>query len=706
MSVNGVLSSAVSGLHASQTSMRAASTNIANVNTPGYARVEARTTPLVLGGAAVGVEVAEVRRIADQFLQRATLRAAADAAGSARAFAVLDRLQSQFGSMDDPGSMFGRIDASLDPLVQLTSAPGSPGDRAAAISAIQSVLDEIARLSDASRASRAEADSRIAIGVERANELLRDIEALNGQIQRGSVTGDASGAENAQAGLLDELADLIDIRVAPKHGGGVEVRTGSGQILVGHGAATLEYTRAGGGGTAPQIILHPAAGVAPSALDPHLRSGELASLIHLRDVELPAIEAELAELAAGYADALNSAHNQASAVPAPAALSGRNTGLLAADALGFSGQTSIGVIGAAGTLAHRIDIDFTAGTMSVDGGGPVAFGATVAGFATVLNAQMGALGGSAAFVNGSLTLNAGAGEGLAIQQPETGGAARAGRGFAHFFGLNDLVTAERPTIFETGMTGAEAHGFGPGQELTFRITGGPSGAFDITVPAGGATINDVITQMNNPVTGVGRYATFALNANGALTMTPVAGAESMRVELAMDTTSRGTTGVSFSQLFGLGASARAGRSGILGVRSDIMTNPARLAVAAPDIRASAPGDFVLGAGDGRGALALHAALTGARNFSAAGAIAGGAMSVTDFAARLAGDVGARAARAERANDSAQTLMTTAQAQRSEIEGVNLDEELANMTLYQQSYNASARLLQAAKEMIDTLLSAV
>lgn len=706
MSINGVLSSAVSGLNASQAAMRAASNNIANVHTPGYARTEAATVPLLLGGSGAGVEVTEVRRIADQFLQRASLRAAADAAGAQRAFAMLDRLQAEFGAMDDPGSLFGRIDASLDPLTQLAASPGSAGDRAAAISAVQAVLDEIARLSDAARAQRGEADSRIAMGVGRINELLTDIADLNGQIQRAKIHGDATGAENAQAALLDELATLIDIRVSPRTGGGVEVRTGSGQLLAGHNAATLEYTRSGAGGSASQILLHPDGGLATVALDPHLRSGELASLVHLRDVELPAIEAELAELAAGYADALNSAHNAASAVPAPPSLSGRNTGLLASDALGFSGQTTVGVIDAGGALAHRIDIDFTAATISVDGGPAVGFGGTIGGFVGALNTQLGAVGGSASFVNGKLTLTAGAGEGLAVQQPDAGGATRAGRGFAHFFGLNDLVESSRPAFFETGMTGAETHGFGPGQTLSFRVHGGAGGAIDIAIPIGGATINDVIAQLNNPVTGMGRYATFALDAKGALTMTPVAGAEGMRVELIGDTTDRGGTGVGFSELFGLGAAARTGRTDILAVRADIAANPGKLAVAAPDIRGSALGAFVLGTGDGRGALKLHAALTGARDFAAAGAIGAGSMSVTDFAARLAGDVGARAARAERANDSAQILMTTAAAQRSELEGVNLDEELANMTLYQQSYNASARLLQAAKEMIDVLLSAV
>ncbi len=709
MSINGVLNSAVSGLNASQTAMRTASTNIANVNTPGYARTQVVTAPLTQVGAGAGVEIQTIRRIADQFLQRAGMLATADAAGAERAFAMMDRLQAQFGSLDDPGSLFGRIDATMEPLTQLTSTPSSAGDRAAAVSAIQAVLDEAERLSLETRALRAEADARISASITRVNELLTDIAELNGDIQRGRLQGDATGAENAQAALIDELSGLLDVRATTKNIGGVELRTGDGQLLLGQNAATLEYDRVGSGqfGTAySQIILRPGQGVAPIAFDPHIKSGEIAALIKMRDQELPAVAAELAELAAGYADALNAAHNQASAVPAENTLTGRNTGLLAADALGFSGQTSIGITDANGVLNHRIDIDFTAGTMSVDGGGPIAFGATVGGFQTVLNTQMGLLGGSASFTNGVLSLGAGAGEGVVIQQPETGGASRGGRGFSHFFGLNDVVSSNRPAFFETGMTGAEAHGFTAGQQLAFRVTGPAAGAVDVTVTIGGTTINDVLNQLNNPTTGLGRFGTFSLDANGALVMTPAAGAENFRVDLTGDSTVRAGTGVSFSQLFGVGEAARAGRADILNVRADIAANPAKLAAAAPDIISAAIGDFVLGDSDGRGALALHNALTGPRSFSAAGAIAGGSVSVTDFAARLAGDVGSRAARAERARDSAEALKVTADEQRTSVEGVNLDEELAAMTLYQQSYNASARLLQAAKEMMDTLLAAV
>ena len=78
----------------------------------------------------------------------------------------------------------------------------------------------------------------------------------------------------------------------------------------------------------------------------------------------------------------------------------------------------------------------------------------------------------------------------------------------------------------------------------------------------------------------------------------------------------------------------------------------------------------------------------------------------DYSARFAGVVGSRAARAVSMSESNVVLMNTAAQKRADVEGVNLDEELAAMTMYQQSYNASARMLQAAKEMADALMQVV
>ena len=61
------------------------------------------------------------------------------------------------------------------------------------------------------------------------------------------------------------------------------------------------------------------------------------------------------------------------------------------------------------------------------------------------------------------------------------------------------------------------------------------------------------------------------------------------------------------------------------------------------------------------------------------------------------------AQAEASQAQSEADLANAQAQLSNEVGVNLDEELVNMTTFQQAYNASARLIQAASDMYDTLI---
>ena len=49
-------------------------------------------------------------------------------------------------------------------------------------------------------------------------------------------------------------------------------------------------------------------------------------------------------------------------------------------------------------------------------------------------------------------------------------------------------------------------------------------------------------------------------------------------------------------------------------------------------------------------------------------------------------------------------MLQAQSLRERLSGVSIDEEAASMVRYQQSYDASAKVLKAAEEMFQTVIS--
>ncbi len=712
MSLSSILGSALSGLQASQIGLRSASNNVANVNTPGYARTEANFTTRVIDGRGFGVSVTGVVRVADAFLQAASVRASAEASASEIIGQSLDRFQRQVGTFDDQGSIFSRLNQAFSSIASAAVDPSLSVSRLSVASDLQSFFDEGRRLSGELRVLREEADSRISSTVNRVNELASEIAALNQQVQSlTSASADSTGAQNRQAELIDELSQYLDIRTTSNADGRIFVSTTDGVALVENGAAILRYSASGSGAAGvdyARITIQPPGGTTQMDFNPHIRSGDLAAFLNLRDEELPELMEEIGEFVAAAADALNREHNDATAYPPPSVLEGRNTGLLATDSLGFTGATTIAVVDSGGTLVKRIDVDFDAGTMSVDGAAATPIGGTtIADFVTSLNTALGA-DGSAGFANGQMTISATGTDGISMLQDETTPSDRGGRGFSHFFGLNDLVEAGRPLFFQSGVSGTDAHGFTAGQTLDFRINAANgSVAQNISISVGGTSFNDLLTQLNDPVSGLGRYATFSINGAGELVETPVAGFDSFDVELVSDNTQRGGTTIAFSQLFGVGLAAQAGRADLPDVAPRIRSDSSQLALARLDLAGStAIGDVVVAAGDGRGGHALQSAMTNQRSFAAAGGFSASTSSLENFTARIAGDIGTRAARAERAAQSAESLKSAADQKRADVEGVSLDEELANMTIFQQSYNASARLLQTAKELTDTLLSIV
>ena len=713
MSLSAVIGNSLSGLNASQAGLRSASNNVANVNTPGYARSSPNLESRNVGGSAMGVTVAGINRVVDRYLQTASQTAISNSSSASTRAAALDRLQAQFGGLDDPGSMFSRLNQAFTGLAQASVNPALSVARLSAAADPQSFFDESERISIEIQGQRLEADSQINSLVNRTNEVLNELFELNSSVQTLSSTGgDTSGAANRQSELLDELSSYLDVNAEYKQDGRLVVRTGDGVLLLDNYVNALSYRPAGSGSYQipyGNIVAQPPTSGAGQSIDGHIASGELRGLLDLRDEILPNIALELAELTSGAADALNAAHNNSSAYPAPQTLTGHNTGLDINDLHNFTGATTVAVTDSTGTLLSRIDVDFTAGTLSVDGAAAVGIGNTVGTFTAALSGALGA-NGSASFSNGALSITAtNAANGISTLQDTTTPADRGGRGFSHYFGLNDLVRSARPGYFETGLAGVEPHLFAAGEQMDFNIHlpgGGVGGSATVSMVAG-ENFNDVITALNNATTGVGRYVTFSLDANGSLVTTPNPGYEGYEVKLVSDNTARSSSGVSFTNMFGLGMDARAGRAEIFNIDDTIRSNANSLALGQLDLTgASVAGDVVLASGDGRGGQALQAARNTVRTFNAAGTLSKGQSSLESFASRFAGSVGSRAARAQSEFQSAEVLMETAARKRSDVEGVNLDEELAAMTLFQQSYNASARMLQAARDMTDALMSIV
>ncbi|MEZ6030725.1 MAG: flagellar hook-associated protein FlgK [Hyphomonadaceae bacterium] len=586
MSIQTIMGTGLSALFANQQALKAVSTNVANVNTDGYSRLEVNFVSRQATGGLAGVDI-EITRVANTYLAAAEMRGAADVSAADILAQFMDRAQGLLGDPSDSSSVFATLDPVFSSFGALAVDPASALRQSSALSDLQTLLTQIDTTAGEIAALRDEAHVRVVSAMEEANSLMSGIARLNASIQRATIGGVSSTeAETEQQRMLDRLAEIIDIRAQARPLGGVEVRTSDGLLLVDIDSATLGLSSTTNGEAYPGLVMLAPRSTTETPMESHLAGGELKGLMRARDRELVNLQLAFAEFAAGAADALNAAHNAGTSVPAPSILEGRNTGLVATDQLNFTGVTHIAIVDDEGLVVRNLRVDFTNMQIVDDQANITPFANSIGDFQTALNTALGA-DGQATFAGGQLTIEASVpGTGIAIRDDETSPALRAGKGFSHTFGLNDLVTHGSPLSYATGLSGSDLHGFTAGQTATFAMRNADGTIIrqvEFTVGAG-TTISSLRADLDAALQG---YAQTSLNAEGRLTIVPTNNSVA-RVDMLQDTTARGDTSLSMSQIFGFGETLPMQRSRLLSINGDISANPGRLATALADLSAPPP----------------------------------------------------------------------------------------------------------------------
>jgi flagellar hook-associated protein 1 len=236
--MSGVLSSAISGLQASQIALRTAGNNIANANTQGYSRqtVDFSTRPeLQFGNAGYlgnGVNTESVSRVVNEFV---TTQLRLDTA----TFNQLDTFNTNIGKVDKLFSdvTTGLIGGFQNFFAALQNGANDPS----ATPARQLILtqaDSLAvryngiysRLVEAEKA----ADSEIKTVVQQIGALAKSIANLNQSLMSNSSSLEAQ--PNAFLDQRDEalrkLSELTSVQVVKSGSGEINVFIGSGEPLV------------------------------------------------------------------------------------------------------------------------------------------------------------------------------------------------------------------------------------------------------------------------------------------------------------------------------------------------------------------------------------------------------------------------------------------------------------------------------------------
>lgn len=330
MGLNTAISSALSGLQATQTGLSIVANNVANVNTPGYVRRSPLLSSTIAGGN--GVLVLGVGRELDLLVQTQLRIQAAGANYASTLNSYYSRLVQTYGTPggnDALDTLFNNFTSSLN---TLTASPDSTAAQGDALNQAQVLAQHLNAMSAEVQQLRSQAESGISDAVNRVNQLLQDIANVSNQI-----TASAGRQDAPSAALLDqrdaditELSGLMDIRITSQGNGQISIFTTSGVSLYDGQPAKLSfdvktalnassvYSTDPAKRTVGTISLtSPNGSQVDLIANNSIRSGKIAALINMRDVTLVKAQNQLDEMASAMALALSNRTVPGSTVTGP-----------------------------------------------------------------------------------------------------------------------------------------------------------------------------------------------------------------------------------------------------------------------------------------------------------------------------------------------------------------------------------------------------
>jgi len=266
-------------------------------------------------------------------------------------------------------------------------------------------------------------------------------------------------------------------------------------------------------------------------------------------------------------------------------------------------------------------------------------------------------------------------------------------GLSSFLGLNDMFTTEdQAWQWDTPVLTSS---YTLPSSLTLKFSTGTDGLdVDGVVLQSGMSLQEIADRIN------GRTA-----LEGKVTAKVVDEGRGQRLRITSDDGSELavslTNGLS-STLESLGlAPSSAGASRALDVTSSLTEDPSRIATGVMQYDDNT-GKYYLSAGDNTNANAMADAFASPRSYNTAGGLSTAQLSLSDYGASIVSSASSRASSNEAALEYQNGLTEALALKNAETSDVNLDEELAQLMVFEQSYAAAAKIISTTQQMFDVL----
>lgn len=672
--MSNIFSIGLSGLQAAQIGIATAGENISNSSTAGYNVENAvfseasgqYTGSGYMGG---GVTTATVQRAYSQYLTTALNNAQSGNSALTASYTLATQLSNLVGS--PTSGIASSITTFFSGLQDVSNSPSSTATRQTALSDAQSLADQINAAGQQYDAMRQSVNTQLSNAVTQINTYTQQIAQLNAQISMASSSGQQPNQLLDQRDLaVSNLSQLVGVQVV-QNSSGYSVFLGNGQPLVVSGQNYTLTTQPSSSTPSELTVAWQGLPGSTTKAQPltsaALQGGTVGGLVSFVQNTLDPAQAQLGAIATSFAAQVN----QQNALGQT--LGGQPGGALftVGGPVVTANLNNAGTGTVSATLTNAVSPPTDNYTLSYSS----ASGGTWTLTDTTTNTVVGTTNTQPSEANPFVPTNPtdvglkitstgtmSDGDSFAIQP--TAGALDS---FAVATSDPSAIAAASPVLVTAGSTNTG----------TATVTQGQ-------VSAGYAVGSSGLTL---------KYAPAASGSTGTLSGFPAGSTVSITLPGSSTPTqypiTDSTTAVPYDPSTGATIAISGDTSGTANNVSFTMTG------------APASGDtFTIGpntgaAQDGRNALAL-ANLTSGTAFT-------DSQTLTNAYSNYVNGIGNTANQLKASSTSQQSLVTQLTSQQQSVQGVNLDEEAANLLQYQQLYQANSKVIQTAASLFQTLL---
>ena len=352
MGLTADLNVSVQSLLAATEAMDVTTTNIANQNTPGYARrtvILEEAAPSGGDGSTTGVDVKAGQSMRDTVLDLSINAATSQQNMSSTIANSLAAVQTVFSDTAS-GSIGSTIDAFFSSLQELSTSPSDGELRSDALTAADNVASSFQSTAAVITQAQHQADQSVVQETSDANSLLQQIATTNGAISMAKNLGQSTDSDEDQlSNLLSQLSAIVGYNTVNSSDGLTLTTSDGTPLVVGNTAYALTNSlNANGfndiyaGGT---------------DITSSIQGGTLGGDLQTRDQTLPTMATQLDQFAYQFAQAVNNVQTAGSDVNGntgtaffdpPDTTSGDSTGAAAAISVALTSGSQIAAAASGG----------------------------------------------------------------------------------------------------------------------------------------------------------------------------------------------------------------------------------------------------------------------------------------------------------------------------------------------------------------------